>query len=95
MTRFGLPLKPICDFADQMRGQPEIASISLALGFPYADVPEMGSAVIVVTGADVDADRRSELLAQFAAEVMKSKDRFEPEFIDVPSAVSLAAKSAR
>jgi microcystin degradation protein MlrC len=33
---------------ERMRAQKGILSVSLVLGFPYADVPEMGSAVIVV-----------------------------------------------
>ena len=46
---------------------PEVASLSLVLGFPYADVPEMGSSVVVVTDNDhalakQSADRRSVIL---------------------------------
>lgn len=88
------PLKPICEFADQMRRQPEVASISLVLGFPYADVPEMGSSVIIVTDQDVEPSRRRRLLAPLAAEVEKSKERFEPEFIDAASAIEHVSKSS-
>jgi microcystin degradation protein MlrC len=37
---------------DQVRRRPGVLSCSVMLGFPYADVQEMGSAVVVVTDGD-------------------------------------------
>ena len=37
---------------EEVRQRPGILSASLFLGFPYADVPEMGSAVLVVADGD-------------------------------------------
>ncbi|WP_298715692.1 M81 family metallopeptidase [Chitinophaga sp.] len=43
------PCKGLYDRAREAAGQPGVLSISILLGFPYADVPEMGSAFIVAT----------------------------------------------
>jgi microcystin degradation protein MlrC len=50
--------RPLLDLADQIRSRPDVLSVSVVYGFPYADVPEMGSSVIVVTDADPALARR-------------------------------------
>ena len=47
------------DFADRQRLQPGLLSNSILLGFPYADVHEMGSTVIAVTNNDPELARRT------------------------------------
>lgn len=42
------PSKDIYDYARQQEAIQDILSVSVALGFPYADVEEMGTSVIVV-----------------------------------------------
>lgn len=49
------PLKELCEFADQQLENPNLITNSVILGFPYADVVEMGSAVIAVTNNDRSA----------------------------------------
>ena len=44
--------------ADAVRVQPGVLSTSLVLGFPYADVPEMGASVLVVADGDRPAAER-------------------------------------
>ena len=48
----GSPCKELYALADQLGRQGKILSISVLLGFPYADVKEMGSGFIVVTDDD-------------------------------------------
>jgi microcystin degradation protein MlrC len=43
---------PLCRYAEQLRSEPKVLAASLALGFPYSDVPEMGSSAIVVADGD-------------------------------------------
>jgi len=43
------PLKAVCEYADKQLENPGLIANSVILGFPYADVAEMGSAVITVT----------------------------------------------
>jgi microcystin degradation protein MlrC len=47
------PCRELIAAADEARARPGVLSVSLVLGFPYADVPEMGASVLVV----VDGDR--------------------------------------
>ena len=46
------PCKTLYDYADAMLQEPGVLSNSVILGFPYADVEEMGSSAIVVTDND-------------------------------------------
>ena len=46
------PCKSLYAFTKQLSNQPGILSISILLGFPYADTPEMGSAVLVISDND-------------------------------------------
>ena len=46
------PLAPLMERIEAVRQRPEILTASLWLGFPYADVPEMGAAVTVVADGD-------------------------------------------
>jgi microcystin degradation protein MlrC len=46
------PLTEICAWIDEQRDRPNVLSNSLLLGFPYADVEEMGCSAIVVTDND-------------------------------------------
>ena len=49
------PCKEVYGFADAMLKQPGVLSNSVVLGFPYADVAEMGASAIVVTDNDFAA----------------------------------------
>lgn len=84
------PLHEVYQQADRIRELPDVASLSLVLGFPFADVPEMGSSAIVVTYDDVDPDRRRALLAELVQIVEAGKDRFEPSFTDPAAAAAQA-----
>ena len=52
------PLSDLIRRFDEVRLQPKVLSNSLMLGFPYADVMEMGSAAIVVTDNDLALARK-------------------------------------
>jgi microcystin degradation protein MlrC len=43
------PCKELYEFSSELATHPEILSTSIVLGFPYADVPEMGTSLIVVS----------------------------------------------
>ncbi|MBL8850196.1 MAG: M81 family metallopeptidase [Planctomycetaceae bacterium] len=55
------PCQSLCRRFEELRQRPGILSASLFLGFPYADVPEMGSAVLVVADGDRQLAERSAL----------------------------------
>lgn len=46
------PCLPVYEMASQLRGDPRVLSTSILLGFPYADVRQMGCAAICVTDDD-------------------------------------------
>lgn len=57
------PCVGLYQMAEDVRRRPGVLSVSIVLGFPYADVAEMGSSVIVVT------DNQPSLAQQYAAEL--------------------------
>jgi microcystin degradation protein MlrC len=65
-----------------------VLSNSLALGFPYADVPEMGSAVAVVTDADPQLARR--LADELAGAWWQRRADFRGRFVLIDEALDRA-----
>jgi microcystin degradation protein MlrC len=52
------PCLELQQLAEEIRKRPKVLSVSVILGFPYADVPELGSSFIVVTDNAPDLARR-------------------------------------
>jgi len=73
-----------------MRNSSRVLTNSLLLGFPYADVPEMGPAVVVVT--DANAALARQLAANLAGFWWQCRDKFRGKLIGVEEAVASAAK---
>ena len=66
-----------------------VLSTSIVLGFPYADVPEMGSAAIVVTNDDRGAARmQADILG---AGLWQARDTFRPTLTSIKAAIDRAA----
>lgn len=81
-------LTPLYDIADRMLQQPGVLSNSILLGFPYADVEEMGSSAIVVTDNDLRlAGRLSEQLGNYLS---AQRDEFAGELISIDEAIARA-----
>ena len=74
-----------------MEGKDGVLSISIAHCFPYADVPELGGRVLVVT----DGNKRAAdaLATRLGEEFVAMRGRTAPPYLDVAAAV-LAARSA-
>lgn len=72
-------------------GQGGILSVSLAHGFPWGDVAEMGTKVLVY--ADGDRDRAQNLASRIADEVIGMRDALEIEFLDIDAALDRALES--
>jgi microcystin degradation protein MlrC len=83
------PCKSLYDRADAMLRESGVLSNSLLLGFPYADVAEMGSAAIVVT--DNDRPRAQRLVNDLAQTWWERRHEFVGEMIGVEQAVEQAA----
>lgn len=87
---FDSPCKPYYEFADRMRQREDVLSLSVVLGFPYADVEEMGSSVVVVTNNNPELAQQ--LATKLAEAMWERRHSFLGEFIDVETAVAQAVK---
>ena len=82
-------LKEVYDLAEQLRGEPSIISTSILLGFPYADVAEMGAATLAV--ADGDAEAAQAAADALASALLERRDQYRSQLIDVEAALDQAA----
>lgn len=69
-----------------------VLSTSIVLGFPYADVPEMGSSAIVVTHDDPTAARRH--ADALGDGLWQARDTFHPALTGIEAALDRAATLA-
>ncbi len=82
------PCRPLYEKADAWLEATGVLSDSIVLGFPYADVPEMGSAFIAVTDGDPDLAQR--IADDLAGYLVAHRHEFVGEFISIPEAVDAA-----
>jgi len=71
---------------EKVRQTPGVLSASITLGFPYADVPEMGSAFVVVT--DNQPELARELVDGLANWLILHRELFRGEMISPESALA-------
>ena len=83
-----MPARMLYEQADEMLTRPGVLSNSVTLGFPYADVAEMGSAFIVVT--DNDAAQARQLADELAEHLWQNRHAFVAELISIDEAVEAA-----
>ncbi len=63
------PMRRLYDLADEMENHPKVISVSVFAGFPFADIPDAGLGVYVVTNDDQAlAEELAERLARVAWE---------------------------
>lgn len=82
--------RKIYDLADQQLGRPGILSNSVMLGFPYADVAEMGSALIVV--ADNDPALARQTVDELAGQLWSHRGEFVGRLTGIDEALDRAAE---
>jgi microcystin degradation protein MlrC len=82
------PCRELYAFADKMLARPRVLSNSCVLGFPYADVAEMGSSFIVVT--DYDPALAQRLADELASYLIDRRRDFVPKLISVARAIDEA-----
>jgi microcystin degradation protein MlrC len=87
------PCRSLYAYGRKISQEPGVLSTSVILGFPYADVPEMGSALMVVM--DNDRQRAQQLADEWAAELYRRRTEFVGELIEIDQAIekALAAPS--
>ena len=87
------PMAELLRMAREFEGRPGVRSISLMGGFPYADVPEMGSSVIAV--ADGDPAPAREAADELAGAIWAIRDRLDVRCPDAAEAVRRALASSK
>jgi microcystin degradation protein MlrC len=87
------PLRPFMDAIRDLEKRPGILATSLLPGFAYADVPQMGPSVVVVSDGDADLARRE--ADRIGAELWQARERFARPLPDATAAVSQALHARR
>ena len=83
------PMAELVEMAAQAATRPGVLSVSIAEGFPYADVEEMGMAFLAVT--DGDADLAGEIARELARAAWEVRAELEGDGISVDEALRRAA----
>jgi len=79
-------------FADAQLSQPKVLSNSILLGFPYADVTEMGTAVIAVTDDDLCLAQR--LADELASRLWQHREDFDGPLTGIDAALTICESDA-
>jgi microcystin degradation protein MlrC len=84
------PLRQIMAAVEAVAHQPGVLSADLALGFPYADTPDLGMASIIVHDGDPSAAQaHASMLARL---VWEHRDKLWTEMLSVDGAVETAKR---
>jgi microcystin degradation protein MlrC len=78
----------LCRRLREMEAEPGVLTAGLATVQPWLDIPEFGSAVVVVT--DGDGHRSRALCAELATELWRRRRDYLPELTPVSQAVQIA-----
>jgi microcystin degradation protein MlrC len=88
--------QPLRGFVDQMiaqEGRDGILSLSLAHGFPWGDVADVGVKMLAVT--DGDPDRAAAVARQYGEALFAMRRDVAPVFLSIDAALDLALEVAR
>jgi microcystin degradation protein MlrC len=81
-------MRAFVDRIKQMEDRDRVLSISIVHCFPYADVPELSSRVLVVTNNDKAA--ADALARKLGEELVSMRGRTTPDYLDIKTAVASA-----
>jgi microcystin degradation protein MlrC len=84
------PLRPFMEAARALELRPGILAASLLPGFAYADVPQMGPSILVVSDGDVEIARRA--AEGLAEELWQARESFAARMPDAAAAVAQAVR---
>ena len=87
------PCLPMYEVANQMLERPGVLSNSITLGFSFADVPEMGTAFIVVT--DDNPDLAQQGVDELADYLWQHREQFVAHLVGIEEAIDTALDSER
>ena len=84
------PMRALMEAVADVARLPGVLSASLAQGYPYADVPEMGMSCLVIS--DDDADAASRLADELGRRVWSSRDAFTVQASSPDAALEAASQ---
>ncbi|MEJ7768587.1 MAG: M81 family metallopeptidase, partial [Chitinophagaceae bacterium] len=87
------PCKSLYAYAEELSRQEDILSISIQLGFPYADVQDMGTSIIVVSNNNKDKALAAGKKLEFY--LIDNRERFIGYKNDIPSSLALIRNSKK
>lgn len=87
------PCKSLYLYADELSRDPEILSISIQHGFPYADVKEMGTSIIVV--ANGNREKALEIAKKLESYILQRRDSFVGIKNDIQTSLNLIDTSEK
>ena len=83
------PMRGFVDKCMKLEGKDGVLSVSIVHGFPWADVADMGSKIVVV--ADGDRAKAERLAAALGREFFAMRDETQPAYIGLEQAMARAA----
>jgi microcystin degradation protein MlrC len=87
-----MPMRELIEIANEMQRRPNVLSVSVFEGFPYADVEELGMSFIVIT--DNDSALANELVKSLAMSAWNLRSDFLGHGVDIEEALRRADQSA-
>lgn len=94
ISMYFTPLEPMRSYVDRLQaleGRDNVLSISVAHGFPWADVPELGTRLLVVT--DDDATRGDALARELGRELIGLRGRTMGTYLGLEEGLQVAAEA--
>ncbi len=85
------PMKELVEKAAEAATRPGVLSVSIAEGFPYADVEEMGMAFLAVT--DGDEELAADIAREMAQAAWDVRLELEGDGVDIDDALQRAAQA--
>jgi len=83
------PMRGFVDKLMAMEGKDGVLSLSIAHGFPWSDIPEMSSRMIVVT--DNDKPKAEKLAKELGMEFWGMRDKTQPPYVTLGTAMARAS----
>lgn len=87
------PMKSFVSKMESLEHEDGVLSISAAHGFPWGDVPSMGSKIIAITNAD--AQRAKSIATELGQALFKIRNQGTPGLISISSAIQKAMGSGK
>ena len=87
------PMRSFVDHIKGLEGKDGVLSISIGHGFPWGDVPDMGTRILVVT--DNRPDHGAALAESLGRQLFEIRDRIQPDYLSIDEALEHARAADR